>query len=142
MINVNQKKPSRGVLKKRSSENMQLCNFIKITLRHECSLLNLLNIFRTPFPNNNSGGLLLVNENRSFRIVFFSVRKLKTYFWNKENCPPTEAATRRVLSKKVFVEISQNSQENSCARASFFLGWNYPDTILIGHTIFDYVIFW
>ena len=31
----------------------------------------------------------------------------------------TEAATRGVLCKKVFSEISQNSQENSCARVSF-----------------------
>ena len=28
----------------------------------------------------------------------------------------TEAATRGVLWKKVFLEISQNSQENTCAR--------------------------
>ena len=28
----------------------------------------------------------------------------------------TEAATRGVLCKKVFLEISQNSQENTCAR--------------------------
>ena len=32
----------------------------------------------------------------------------------------TEAATRAVLWKKVFLEISQNSQENTCARVSFF----------------------
>ena len=36
-----------------------LCNFIEITLRHECSPLNLLHIFRTPFPRNTSGRLLL-----------------------------------------------------------------------------------
>ena len=30
-----------------------------------------------------------------------------------------EAATRGVLCKKVFLEISQNSQENICARVSF-----------------------
>ena len=30
-----------------------------------------------------------------------------------------KAATRGALSKKVFLEILQNSQENSCARASF-----------------------
>ena len=30
-----------------------------------------------------------------------------------------EAATRGVLSKKVLLEISQNSQENTCARVSF-----------------------
>ena len=32
-----------------------------------------------------------------------------------------EAATRGVLCKKVFLEISQNSQRNSCARASFLI---------------------
>ena len=31
----------------------------------------------------------------------------------------TEAATRGVLYEKVFLEISQNWQENTCARASF-----------------------
>ena len=31
-----------------------------------------------------------------------------------------EAATRGVLCKKVFLEISQNSQENACVRVSFF----------------------
>ena len=30
----------------------------------------------------------------------------------------SEAATRGVLCKKVFYEISQNSQENTCARVS------------------------
>ena len=33
----------------------------------------------------------------------------------------TEAATRDVLWKKVFLEISQNSQENTCARVSFWI---------------------
>ena len=36
-----------------------LCNFIEIALRHGCSPVNLLHIFRTPFPKNTSGGLLL-----------------------------------------------------------------------------------
>ena len=35
------------------------CNFIEITFRHGCSIINLLHIFRTPFPWNNSGGLLV-----------------------------------------------------------------------------------
>ena len=33
----------------------------------------------------------------------------------------TEAATRGVLSKNVFLEISQNSQEKSCDRVSFLI---------------------
>ena len=31
----------------------------------------------------------------------------------------SEAAVRRCSVKKVFLEISQNPQENTCARASF-----------------------
>ena len=32
-----------------------------------------------------------------------------------------EAATRGDLRRKVFLEISQNSQENTCARVSFLI---------------------
>ena len=32
-----------------------------------------------------------------------------------------EAATGGVLWKKVFLEISENSQENACARVSFLI---------------------
>ena len=36
-----------------------ICNFLEITLRHGCSLVNLLYIFRIPFPKNTCGWLLL-----------------------------------------------------------------------------------
>ena len=36
-----------------------LSNFLEITLRHRYSPVNLLHIFRTPFPKNTSGRLLL-----------------------------------------------------------------------------------
>ena len=36
----------------------------EITLRHGCSLVNLLHSFRTPFLKSTSGGLLLTNEKR------------------------------------------------------------------------------
>ena len=39
-----------------------LCNFIEITLRHECSPVNLLHIFRAPFPSNTSGWLPLETQ--------------------------------------------------------------------------------
>ena len=71
--NILQKQPSRVVLKKRCSENMQqvyrrapmpkcdfnkvACNFIEITLWHGCSPVNLLHIFRTPFLKSTSGRL-------------------------------------------------------------------------------------
>ena len=70
-----QKQPRRGILKKRCSENMQqiyritpmpkryfdkvALQLIEITLRHGCSPVNLLHIFRTPFLKNTSGWLLL-----------------------------------------------------------------------------------
>ena len=68
-----QKQPLKGVLEKRCSENMQQiyrrtpmpkCNFNKVAKqlahRHGCSPVNLLHIFRTPFPGNISGWLLLL----------------------------------------------------------------------------------
>ena len=70
-IITNQKQPSRGVLRKRYSENMQHIyrrtrklrnNFIEITLRHGCSPVNLQPIFTTPFFKNTSGRLLLTNS--------------------------------------------------------------------------------
>ena len=39
-----------------------LCNSIEIALRHGCFSVNLLHIFRTPFPKNTSGWLLLFLE--------------------------------------------------------------------------------
>ena len=46
-----QKQPYRGALTKRISNETALC--------HGCSPVNLLQIFRTSFPNNTFGGLLL-----------------------------------------------------------------------------------
>ena len=37
-----------------------LCTDTEITLRHECSPVNLMVIFRTPFPKNTSGRLPLI----------------------------------------------------------------------------------
>ena len=69
------KQPPKGVLRKRCSENMQQiyrrtpipkCDFnkvalrlIEVTLRHGCSPVNLLHIFRTPLTKNTSGRMLL-----------------------------------------------------------------------------------
>ena len=39
--------------------NKVACNFIEITLRHGCSTIILLQIFRIPFHKKSSGGLLL-----------------------------------------------------------------------------------
>ena len=41
-------------------------NFIEITLRHGCSPVILLHSFRTPFPKNACGGLLLELPEKGF----------------------------------------------------------------------------
>ena len=42
-------------------------NFIEIALRHGCSPVNLLHIFRTSFYKNTHGGLLLYVDYKHFR---------------------------------------------------------------------------
>ena len=46
-------------------------NFIEITLRHGCSPVNLLHIFRSPFPKNTSGRRMLLVET-SFKVLITS----------------------------------------------------------------------
>ena len=48
------KHPRRNVI-----SIMMQSNFTEIALRHGCSLVSLLHIFRTPFLHNTSGWLLL-----------------------------------------------------------------------------------
>ena len=45
-------------------------NFIEITLRHRCSPVHFLNIFRTLFPKNTSRRLLLLYESIFWFCVF------------------------------------------------------------------------
>ena len=47
------------------------CNFIEIALRHGCSPVNLLYIFRTLFPKNTSAWLLLFYFSRLLVLVKF-----------------------------------------------------------------------
>ena len=59
-------------------------NFIEITLRHGCSPVNLLHVFRAPFSKNTSGWLLLKVDfhvrdwslMERFKVVF---RKMDTF---------------------------------------------------------------
>ena len=89
-------------------------------------------------PKNHSGATSLINCSCSASHIqslgevrcFTSSRVLHQFncrvsihvlpmndFW--KTC--SEAATRGVLCKKVFLEISQNSQENTCTRVSFLI---------------------
>ena len=110
MLNWLRKQPSTGILKKRYSKNMPqiytrtsmplLCNFIEIALRHGYSLVNLFHIFRTPFPKNTCGGLLLTFKvdlmvwNMSILVIswyYFLLYYLRIKFsrCHVKNCKPT-----------------------------------------------------
>ena len=51
-----------------------LCDFIEITLRHECSPINLVLIFRTPFHKNTSQEMLLnKSSNKIPKIIITTI---------------------------------------------------------------------
>ena len=66
-------------------------NFIEITLRHECSPVNLLQIFRTSFTKNTSGWLLsqylmgyefIISIKKNQIIPFLNKISLSKDFWS------------------------------------------------------------
>ena len=129
-----QKQSSGGVLRKKCYENMEqsyrripipkcdlntvASNFIEITLRHGCFPINLLHIFRTPFPKNTFGRLLLKYswrwESGSFKHFQSSVSYFKCYnvvndyqVFVKGNCGENDLRAYKywwfTISKKVFI---------------------------------------
>ena len=66
----------------RSVISMKLLgNFIEIALQHGCSPVNLLHIFRTSFPKNTSGGVLLLLTH------FILLVSQSDAFWCFRRCP-------------------------------------------------------
>ena len=118
--------PSRGVLKKRCLENMQQiyrrtpmpkCDFNKVTkqlywieLRHGCSPVHLLHIFRTVFPKNTSEGLLLclLKSFISLTWFFFSMNILCNFsflvIWSDRSSQRRYSVRKGVL--KNFVKFT------------------------------------
>ena len=116
---------------------------LKKRLWRRCFPLNLEKFLRTPFLQNTSGRLLLHRETKiAFRLkalfflknifcLYFSpIAKLwprkkvifKVFvFWKYSKTLTFKSSHQRCSMKKVFLEISQNSQENTCARASFLI---------------------
>ena len=130
-----------------------LCNFVEIALPYECSLVNLLHILRTPFPKKLLDDCFLnflnIFHHMSTNIVHgqIDVTLCSIYFLVNENYDTcfltivsidyellmtfmtSEAATQSCSIKKMFSEISQNSQENVCAkpwhRCFPWILWNF-----------------
>ena len=141
IITAIQKQPSRGVFRKSYFENMQqmyrrtpmpkydfnlsLCNFIETTLRHRCSPVYLLHIFRTPFPKNTCGRLLLaiitLFDGKASKIIYMpsnyylwdlqlflffaclriTQKALQLFFFS-----PLSLGFQKRTDKKIFVDIS------------------------------------
>ena len=82
-----------------------LCNSIEIALRHGCSPLNLLNIFRTPFTKNTSGWMLLeekqTNVTRNMKIVNLYPKTSKE-FYHYLKLQKSTMNKRRSIKKAVF----------------------------------------
>ena len=129
-----QKQPLRGVIENRCSENMQQftgeypClsaisiklqrNFIEIALWHGCSPVNLLHIFRTPFPKNTPGWLFL-KENMSFIINTVIVSKMLVPWWSWQVVLTLEIEFSIFKAKTIYqcyycVFVNVNLHEKLC----------------------------
>ena len=100
-------------------------NFIKKRLKQSCFPLKFAKFLRTLFLKNTSGCCFCIISVRfeivlkfatfhhffdlNFRLFLFAVSVSR------------EASARRCSVKNVFLKISQNSQDKTCARASFLI---------------------
>ena len=73
-------------------------NFIEIAPRHGCSLVNLLDIFRTPFLKNTSGGLLV-------QILYEKELSLKFAYMVNENILKNTALRETYSKSKLPLDI-------------------------------------
>ena len=102
-----------------------LCNFFEITLWHRCSPVYLLHIFRTPFPKNTYGRLLLaiitLFDGKASMIIYMlsnyylwdlqlflffaclrvTQKALQLFFFS-----PFSLVFQKRTDKKIFVDIS------------------------------------
>ena len=90
---------------------------LKKRLWYKCFPVNFAKFLRTYFSQNTSGRLLL-----KIKLLFIhnSEKTTPIYFqivWYEI----PEAVVPRYSVKKVFLKISQNSQENPCAKVSFLI---------------------
>ena len=86
-----------------------LCNFIEITRRPGCSPVNLLHIFRTLFPRNTSGGMLLSRA--------FSSREQQNNIGMMESAAFTNPLWARLWKhSETWYKVSRNGARKICRR--------------------------
>ena len=115
-------------VKMRSHSSLRPETVLKKKLRQRCFLVNFAKFLRTPFLIEHLRWLLLSIFLRIFRAQLF-------FAWYSVCEKKIEAVIQTCSAKKVFLEISQNSQENTCARVSFLiklqaLGRCFPDNFV------------
>ena len=97
-------------------------NFIEITLWHGCSPVNMLHIFRTPFPKNTSIELLL-NESsrykRNFSLSAFSLSISGQYFRSSRTEVSCKKDVLRNFAKFTGKHLCQGLFFNKVAGFSF-----------------------
>ena len=70
----------------------------------------------------------MIDKNDSMGLLIYNVHEISQQYRQKLKFMldgSQEAVVRRCSVKKVFLEISQNSQENTCGRVFFFNKKNF-----------------
>ena len=89
--------------------------FTEITLRHGCSPVNLLHIFRTPFLKNTSGGLFLSND--QFQIKCYKCLRKERKLYGGGLCLyineviPSKQIHTKLLERLMSTCIEMNSRK-------------------------------
>ena len=90
------------------------CNFIEITLRHGCSPVNLLYIFRTPFTKNSFQRLLLKtlfigllhSNNQQINIAQKKLRNFLINVCKSSETPDLFTFTKKIRNGKFLIFIA------------------------------------
>ena len=106
--------PCRSVI----SINLQI-NFIKNTLRHGCSPVNLLHIFRTLFLKNTSGWLLLVIKS-TFVHHFVDPDLTLEKFFEKDRTAENRGADFEIDGKATPANVYWSLKKISCKACLLF----------------------
>ena len=118
-LEISQNSHKTSVLESLFNEvaGLKTCNFIKKRLHQNCFSVKFAKFLRTSFLQNTSEWLFLIG----FGIIAV-VGKFKVLLIRYENIYVVkEAVTQRFSVKNLFLKISHNSQENTCARVSFLI---------------------
>ena len=85
----------------------EVFNFIEITIGHGCSPVNLLHIFRTPFPKNPPERLLLIGEHVCQNLLFNRVVGLPTKAFCCEYCLIFKNTFSQSNSGRLFLYLKE-----------------------------------